>query len=273
MRNMTDSKKAALAASVFTAVCAAALTFTGCASGGASADKSVLTATAQAAQEIASPALEGIAPDTVTVSSKGSVYAVPDRAELHFGVRTQAETVTQAQTENSRKVDAAVKVLRQNGIREEDIQTTMYDVSTQYDWNTGDGTNIIGYSVYSSLSVKNVGIEDSGRLISACTEAGANEFNGISYSCTNYDELYAEALRNAVAAAKDKADTLASASGRTLGGIQRITEGYQDTTFANESAKMYAASAMGAAEDAMDASLMPGEAQISATVTLTCVLK
>ncbi len=200
--------------------------------------------------------------------------AVPDRAELHFGIRTQADTAEEAQQTNSKNVDAVVKVLKKNGIKEEKIQTSMYDVSPQYDWNTGDGSKVIGYSAFSNLSVKDVVIEEAGKLITACTNAGANEFNGISYSCTQYNTLYAEALKKAVAAAQTKAGVLAEAAGRKLGEVKMISEGYQDMTYANNSEKVYAAAGMGAAEDsASAASILPGQAEITANVTVTYILQ
>lgn len=274
MKTVYHNRIRTLAAGAFIAVCAAALAITGCASAGSAVEKSTSMTTVVEAQEISSPSAESVLQDTVTVTSRGSVYAVPDRAELNFGIRTQAGTATEAQKENSKNVDAVVKVLKKNGIKEENIQTTMYDVSAQYDWETGDGTNIIGYYVYSSLMVKDVAVENAGALITACTEAGAKEFNGISYHCTNYDELYAEALKEAVTAAKTKAETLAGAAGRNLGGVKAVTEGYQDMAYANNTAKTYAASGMGIAEDAaVSATLMPGQAEITAAVTVTYILQ
>lgn len=263
-----------LAAGALTVVCAAALLSTGCASTGSAAEKSTSMTTVAEAQEISSSPAESVSQDTVTVTSRSSVYAVPDLAELNFGIRTQAKTATEAQKDNSKSVDAVVDVLKQNGIKEENIRTAMYDVSAQYDWETGDGTNIIGYNVYSSLKVKDVAVGEAGSLITACIKAGAKEFNGISYHCTNYDELYAEAMKEAVAAAKTKAEALAGAAGRNLGGVRTISEGYQDMTYASSSAKAYAASGMGSAEDAeVSAALMPGQAEITAAVTVTYILQ
>lgn len=264
---------------VFTAMfsallCAAIIGVSGCSPAAGSSDSGSLTATVVQAQETSPVSGAASSPDTVTVTAKGSTRAVPDRAELHFGIRIQAETAEEAQQNNSKNVDAVVKVLKKNGIKEENIQTSMYDVSPQYDWNTGDGTKVIGYTAFSNLAVKNVVIEDAGKLITACTDAGANEFNGIFYSSTQYDALYAEALKKAVAAAQAKAEVLADAAGRKLGNVKMISEGYQDMTYANTSEKVYAATGMGAAEDsASAANILPGQAEISANVTVTYVLQ
>ena len=274
MKRIFTSRSKVFPAFLAAIVCASALSITGCASAANPSDKSSITTTVAQAQEIASADAAVSSQDTVTVSAKGSTRTIPDRAELHFGIRTQAETAEKAQKENSSNVDAVVKVLTQNEIQEKDIQTSMYDVSPQYDWNTGDGTNVIGYSAFSSLSVKNVPIDDAGKLITACTEAGANEFNGISYSSTQYESLYAEALKDAVAAAEAKAKVLAEAAGRNLGDVKTIVEGYQDMTYANNSEKVYAASGMGAAEDsASAANILPGQAEITANVTVTYTLQ
>ena len=274
MKRIFTSRSKVFPALLAAIICTSALSITGCASAANSSDKSSITTTVAQAQETTSTTTAVSSQDTVTVSAKGSTRAIPDRAELHFGIRTQAETAEKAQKANSSTVDAVVKVLTQNEIKEKDIQTSMYDVSPQYDWNTGDGTNVIGYSAFSSLSVKNVPIDDAGKLITACTEAGANEFNGISYSSTQYESLYAEALKDAVAAAQAKAKVLAEAAGRNLGDVKAIVEGYQDMTYANNSEKVYAASGMGAAEDsASSANILPGQAEITANVTVTYTLQ
>ena len=274
MKRAFFNKSKGLTAVLAAIMCAALIGIPGCTWTNSSAETSSLTATVAQAQE-PSPASGAVSSqDTVTVSARGSTRAVPDRAELGFGIRTQADTAEEAQKANSKNVDAVVKVLKKNGIKEENIQTTMYDVSPQYDWNTGDGSNIIGYSAFSNLSVKDVVIDEAGKLITACTNAGANEFNGISYSSTQYDALYAEALKKAVAAAQSKASVLADAAGRKLGDVKIITEGYQDMTFANTSEKVYAAGGMGAAEDsASAANILPGQAEITANVTVTYTLQ
>lgn len=273
MKRRFFNKSKIFTAALTAIVCAAVLGIPGCSSAGSSSEKSSVTTTVAQAQETSPASEAGSSQDTVTVTARGNTRAVPDRAELRFGVRTQADTAEEAQQANSKNVDAVVKVLKKNGIKEENIQTSMYDVSPQYDWNTGDGSNIIGYSAFSNLSVKDVPIDDAGKLITACTNAGANEFNGLSYSSTQYEALYAEALKKAVAAAEAKANVLAEAAGRKLGHVKMITEGYQDMTYANTSEKVYAGG-MGAAEDsASAANILPGQAEITANVTVTYTLQ
>ena len=274
MKKTFPGKSRFFTAALAAAVCAAVMSMPGCSSAGFSAEKSGIATTVAEAQETPAADAASSSQYTVTVSGSGSTAVTPDRAELRFGIRTQAETAEEAQRANSSNVNAVIKVLEKNGIKKDKIQTTMYDVSPQYDWNTGDGTNLIGYSAFSNLTVKDAAIDEAGKLITACTEAGANEFNGLSYSSTQYDAVYAESLKKAVAAAKAKAEVLAEAAGRKLGDVKMIVEGYQDMTYANTSEKVYTAAGMGAAEDsASSANILPGQAEITANVTVTYTLK
>ena len=250
-------------------LCAAVLFIPGCGPESSGTGSTAITASASEVDDSAAGSL----PDTVTVSARGSSYAVPDRAELRFGVRTQAKTASEAQTANSKNVNAVISVLKKNNVKEEDIQTTWYDVSPQYDWNTGNGDTITGYSVSTSLCVKNIEIKDAGTLIAACTEAGANEFNGVSYSCTEYDKFYGEALKEAVTSSKEKAALLAEAAGRTLGEVTRISEGWQDTTYEANAKGVSSMEGAGALDEGAGASILPGQAEITATVTVTYILK
>ena len=99
-----------------------------------------------------------------------------------------------------------------------------------------------------------------------------------SQTGSRYDEDYEEALTKAVAAAARKAQVLAEAAGMELGAVKTISEGYQDTTYRNDSLTRSYSKEMfdtAAAEEAAYGSVavMPGEAKISAQVTMTFYLK
>ena len=64
-----------------------------------------------------------------------------------------------------------------------------------------------------------------GSLIDLCFAAGANTLNGVSFSASDTEEAEAEALKDAVADAKKKAEILAEASGLKITGIETLSEG------------------------------------------------
>ena len=90
--------------------------------------------------------------------------------------------------------------------------------------------------------------------------------NGISYSCSGYDEAYKEALAKAVKAASEKAEVLAEASGKKLGDVVTIVEGYQNTDLEY---RYLDAEALKNSYETADAVIMPGESDVEADITVT----
>ena len=82
-----------------------------------------------------------------------------------------------------------------------------------------------------------------------------------------------EALKEAVTSSKEKAALLAEAAGRTLGEVTRISEGWQDTTFEANAKGVSSMEGAGALDEGAGASILPGQAEITATVTVTYILK
>lgn len=238
-----------------TAACAAlalALVLTGC--GAASAG------TASAAE----PAAE------ITVSASAGVRLVPDKATVTFGVTTQEATAEEAQSKNSEAVKNVMDVLTAHGVEEKSIRTNYYNMYPQYDWSDDGEQRIIGYVVTASLSVQDQNIEELGKLLSACVAAGINNVENVSFLCSGYDEAYRQALAQAVAASREKAEALAAAAGKRLGEPVTITEGWQDTSARYR--KTVNTAAFSVEEAAMDSAgpiLQPGETEISANVTVT----
>ena len=194
--------------------------------------------------------------DTVTASGVGSVHAVPNEAQMSFGVETRAPTAKAAVAANGDALRKVLNALRGAGAREIATQyVSVYPV-------TGENGTIDGYSASNSVSaVSDVG--DAPGLIDAAVEAGANQVSGPGMSSTNAEELYRQALAKAIGEARERAQVLAKAAGRSLGEITSIVEGSAATPLP------YAERA------ALDAStpIVPGEQETSATVSVTFSLR
>ena len=156
--------------------------------------------------------------NTITVSGVGSVKAVPDEAQMSFGVETRRATAQAAVAANADAMRKVINALRQAGARE--IATQWVSV---YPFTRNDGT-IEGYSASNSVSAVS-DVEDAGGLIDAAAGAGANQFSGPGMSSSNAEELYRQALAKAVAEARARAEVLAKAAGRSLGQVIAIVEG------------------------------------------------
>ena len=197
------------------------------------------------------------ADDTVTVSGVGIVKAVPDEAQMSFGVETRRPTAQAAVAANADAMRKVINALRQAGARE--IATQWVSV---YPFTRQDGT-IEGYSASNSVSALS-DVDDAPGLIDAAAEAGANQVSGPGLSSSNAEALYRQALAKAVADARLRAEVLAKAAGRSLGEITTIVEGGAQPT------PLYREAALGG-----DAStpIVPGQQETSASISVTFSLR
>jgi uncharacterized protein YggE len=193
--------------------------------------------------------------DVITVNGTGVVTTVPDRAELSFGVVSQAATARAALSANTTAARRVVDALRGAGIAAADLQTQQISLSPRYNER---GDDIVGYTAHTSVSARIRDLDRAGTVIDAAVTAGANTVDGPSLSRTDQTELYRMALRNAVADARGKAQALAAAGSASLGDVVSITEA--------GSAPMPVAE-RAAAADAPE--IEPGTQRIEAVVTVT----
>jgi uncharacterized protein YggE len=196
------------------------------------------------------PATEGS--DTLTVVGLGTVKSAPDEANFTFGVETRGRTAQAAISANAAAMEKLVAALRQAGAR--DLATQWVSV---YTVNAEDGS-VTGYAASNSVSAT-IAVGRAGALIDAAAEAGANQISGPGLSSSDAERLYREALADAVANARQHAEVLARAAGRTLGDIASISEG------AAQDVPVYRA----AADTAASTPIVPGQQETTAQVTVT----
>jgi uncharacterized protein YggE len=193
---------------------------------------------------------------TITVTGDGTVDATPDQASFDFGVTTNGTTAADALGSNAAQAQSVIDALHKAGIASSDIQTT--DISL-WPQTSSDGSRITGYQASNSVDVK-AAIGKSGVLVDAAVAAGANNVDGPNLDTADKSSLYAQALKQALGAAKEKAQALADAAGLTLGSVVRVHEGGS-----SEPTPMFAAARATGAAVPVEA----GTQQIQASVTVT----
>ena len=195
---------------------------------------------------------------TITVTGNDTMEATPDRASFDFSVQTQETTAADALRSNARQAGEIVGALKRAGIEASDIQTTEVSLWPR---TSNDGNEIVGYTASNSVDVT-AGLARSGHIVDAAVRAGANNVDGPRLDTSDKTSLYADALKQAVADAKTKAQAIAEAGGLTLGGVLKVKEGGAEPT-----PLYYGAAA--SAEKAAGPPIEPGTQEIQVTVTVT----
>jgi uncharacterized protein YggE len=208
-------------------------------------------------------------PASVTVAGTGEARGKPDTADINVGVQTQAETAAEALAANNEAMSQVMTLLKEQGIAENDIQTSNFSVSPQYQRNRpgNEPPKVVGYQVINQVRIKLRDLSKLGGLLDAVVREGANSIYGISFTVTDPQQLQDEALRKAVADARRKAELLAGEAGQSLGEPYTIQE---------QSAEIprpmtMRAFAAGAAVEAVP--VATGEYTVRASVTITYYLE
>ena len=201
----------------------------------------------------------------IEVQGSASVSLTADLATVEIGVETTHADVSQAQSENTRLMNAVIDALKNAGVADEDLITSNFNVYAGYDYNyssLGTEERTRTYTVSNMLSVTVRDLATIGQLLEIAVDAGANQIYGLNFSSTQNNAAYEKALTRAVEDAREKALILCTAAGVDLG--QLVTIRSQDTGYvygARNTLTLDAAAAKGAA-------IVSGDVQVSASVTL-----
>ncbi|RKU12521.1 SIMPL domain-containing protein [Candidatus Poribacteria bacterium] len=218
-------------------------------------------------QQIVSPLFPAPESRSIHVNGSGSVTGEPDIATLYLGVSVEKETVEAAREAAASAMTAVIDALKANDIAENDIQTENFSIYPQYDW-TDEGRVLRGYRVNNSVRAKVRDLETLSDIIDDATRAGGDIIvvDSIQFMIEDPTPLQAQARVLAVKDAKVKAQTLAEASGVTLGKPITISE----TTRTTGPPIAYAETAEFAADDGARSAtpIQAGELTVTINVTL-----
>lgn len=203
---------------------------------------------------------------TITVQGSSSVTAAPTIAYVSIGVTTFNKNAATAQSENAVKMDRVYKTLASLGIKKDKIKTVNYNISPRYDYKNNVAT-LAGYNVINSIRVTVTDLKKVSDVLDMTVKEGVNQSNSISFGVTDEerDNLYLQALSQAVVNAKEKASTIAASAGIAISKPANIIEGssahfVQPNYRAMDMAKM--------ASEAAPTPISEGEMTIEANVTV-----
>ncbi|MDO8574924.1 MAG: SIMPL domain-containing protein [bacterium] len=202
---------------------------------------------------------------TVSFTGEGKVKAAPDTARADIGLTTEGKDTITVQNENSSKMNAVIKFLKDRGIGEADIKTSNYSLSPKYEYNKGK-SSLVGYVLNQNLTVTVRNLDKIGEILDGSVKNGANRVDSVSLFVDKPEELKNKAREEAVKQAKEKAIMTSQIAGLKLGRLVGFSEG-----FSGEPPVFFEAMAKGGAAPAPQ--IEPGTQEIKVSVTLTYLLK
>jgi len=216
------------------------------------------------------PVAPTVIPDgtLLDVTATGKTTRVPDLATIRAGVVTQAPTAAAALSDNANRMSAVLSALKRAGIQPRDIATANVSLQPQYRYEDNKPPVITGYQATNNVSIRFRDIAKSGAILDALVAQGANQIDGPNLSLDQPDAALDEARVDAVKRAQARAQLYAKAAGLSVSRILTIAEGGE---IAGPPPPMPVYRM--AAAKAADTQVMPGESDVTVTITVRFLLK
>lgn len=210
-----------------------------------------------------------------SASGEGKVVAVPDVAQFSFTVVTEGgKDLGALQTENTKKVNAAIDFVKGEGVDAKDIKTQSYDISPRYQYYSCNHpessvtpcppAEIVGYTVSQSVQVKVRNFSKTGDILSGTVKAGANTASALQFTIDDPTAVKAQARAEAIAKAKQQAEEIADAGGFRIGKLLSIDENGAYPTYYGMGGAVMEKSAVSAPAPVIE----PGSQDVTVDVTL-----
>jgi uncharacterized protein len=162
---------------------------------------------------------------SITVVGSGKVSISPDIARVQIGVETMRKSVQEASAENRTTLDAVIEALLDQGIAENDIQTSGFSVFAERYGPEGPlADDDVNYRVSNSVRIVVRDLDTVGQVLDAAIDAGANNIYGVEFALDDVSAIESEVRAEAVADAQERAADLAELNGVQVGRVLSISE-------------------------------------------------
>jgi uncharacterized protein YggE len=184
---------------------------------------------------------------------------------VNIGVTSRGRDASAALAANSADLARVIEAIKAAGVAEKDIGTSGLSISPvfqqpQSGQPSDEPAKIVGYEVSNQVRVLIREIAGSGGILDAVVTAGANQVFGIGFDLADSKAAEQQAVREAIADAKAKAELMAQAAGVRLVRILSVSAG------ANGGAPVPMLAR--ASFDAKAVPVMPGERSITASANI-----
>jgi uncharacterized protein len=208
--------------------------------------------------------LKLLAGDTITVVGEAKTKQLTQKATFSAGVNAVNDNKDQAIKDVNNKIDTIITALKTFGIKSEDIKTQNLSVYQSEETYYEDGRQKSRPGQWRVGNTVEITLNDVSRaqdLANVLTGTGANNINGPNFSIDDTSGTETNLLTEAITSAQKKAFNMATATGRKLGKVVNIVEGYSA-----QPVQLYGGAGIGGGGGG---GMEPGTGTVTKTVTVT----
>jgi uncharacterized protein len=155
-------------------------------------------------------------PNSIYVGADGKFESAPDTAVIQFNISVQDNKAQNAYERASKQAEQVRQALRDNGIEPKAATIGFFSVQPTYEWTSGK-QKLTGYRVSTNVTLKLKDFSKIGPITQQLADTNVSETQTLNYALENIDEAKNKAVEDAYRRARNSAEALARASGRTVG--------------------------------------------------------
>ncbi len=155
-------------------------------------------------------------PNTVFVGADGRFEANPDTAVVQFNISAQEDNSRAAYDRASKSAEQIRTILHSNGIEPKAAEIGFFSLQPVYDYKNPK-RKLMAYRVSANVSLKLKDFSKVAPILQQLADADITETHSVSYTLEDLDAAKSKAVEDAYRRARESANTVARASGRTLG--------------------------------------------------------
>ena len=203
---------------------------------------------------------------TITVKGVGTATTKPDYVTISLSVKGEDKDYVAAVEKANEKIALLQKAILSAGFDKDDLKTLNFSANTNYEYDHGK-QNFKGYSsVYQLKLGFDFTAERLAKTLTAIANSGADAEFSIQFTVKNPEKIADELLISATENARQKAEVLTKASGKTLGELVSIDYNWSEIELFSRSNYALAAPRT-MAMDAAVPEFTPDDIKSSDTVT------
>lgn len=160
----------------------------------------------------------------VSVQTTANTEIAPDVVEINIQIKTDDNKSLQKATEDNKEISDKIYTELSAMIDTEKgdfLKTKNFNATPIYSYKN-DKKTIIKYEVTNSIIVHTKAVKDAGKIIDKAILFGATNIDDINFSVSSYDKQCDDLLAIAAKKAKNRANSIVTASGGTLAGVKSV---------------------------------------------------
>lgn len=155
-------------------------------------------------------------PNTVYAGADGKFEANPDTALVQFNISAQEDSSQAAYERASKQAEQLRQILRANGIDPKSAEIGYFSIRPVYDYRPPK-PKLVAYRVAANVSLKLKDFTKIAPILQQLSESDITGDQSITYTLEDMSAAKTKAVEDAYRRARESANAVAQAGGRTLG--------------------------------------------------------